>query len=46
MGRDILCQAMDEHFGLRAKEESPREPVVDAQGVVHTTQELVAPKQS
>ena len=40
MGRDILCKAMDEHFAFRAKEEPQRDPVVDAQGVVHSTQEL------
>ncbi len=40
LGRDILREAMSEHFALRAKEEPQRDPVVDAQGVVHTTQEL------
>ncbi len=39
LGRDILREALSEHFALRAKEESQRDPVVDAQGVVHRTQE-------
>ncbi len=37
LGREVLRQAMSDHFALRAKEEVRLAQVVDAQGIPHTT---------
>ena len=39
LGRDVLRQAMSDHFALLAKEEVPLAQVEDAQRTLHTTPE-------